>query len=99
MPGPPALVTMATRGPAGRGWFASSAAMSNMSSSVSARITPAWRNSASTATSLAARAAVWEPAARVPAAVRPAFTARIGFLRPTRRARRAKRRGLPKDSR
>ena len=47
----------------------------------------------------AARPAVWLPAARDPACVRPAFTTTIGLLRPTRRASRAKRRGLPNDSR
>ena len=73
--------------------------MSNISSIVSARITPDWWNSASTATSLAASAAVWLPAARDPPRVRPAFTATIGLVRPMRRASRAKRRGLPNDSR
>ena len=66
---------------------------------VSARITPDCRKSASTATSLAAKAAVWLPAARDPARVRPALSATIGFVRPIRRASRAKRRGLPNDSR
>ena len=73
--------------------------MSNISSIVSARMTPDWWNSASTAVSLAASAAVWLPAAREPARVRPAFTATIGLVRPMRRASRAKRRGLPNDSR
>ena len=36
---------------------------------------------------------------RLPAAVRPALTAMIGFFRPTRLAIRANRRGFPKDSR
>ena len=44
-------------------------------------MTPDWWKSASTAVSLAARAAVWLPAARDPAAVRPAFRATIGFCR------------------
>ena len=39
------------------------------------------------------------PAARAPAVVRPDFTTTIGFFRPILRARRAKRRGFPKDSR
>ena len=47
----------------------------------------------------AASAAVCEPAARCPAAPRPAFSATMGVLRATRRATWAKRRGLPKSSR
>ena len=39
--GPPALDRIATRGPAGSGWCASSAATSNSSSSVAVRMTPA----------------------------------------------------------
>ena len=46
-----------------------------------------------------ASAAVWELAALIPARVVPPFTARIGFVRATRRAMRAKARGLPNDSR
>ena len=55
-------------GRAGTGWCASSAATSNSSSSVSVRMTPACRNSASTTTSLAASAPVCDDAARAPAA-------------------------------
>ena len=74
--------------------------MSSSSSRVSTRITPAWWNSASTVASDAARSRpVWEAAARAPAFDRPAFTATIGVVRATLRAMRAKRRGLPKDSR
>jgi hypothetical protein len=58
MPGPPPLVSTATRRPAGTGWDDSKAPMPNMSSSVPARITPAWWNSASTGVSPAASAAV-----------------------------------------
>ena len=47
--------------------------------SVSARSTPAWRKSASTAASEPASAAVWDPAARRPEHERPLFIARIGF--------------------
>jgi len=64
-----------------------------------ARMTPAWWKSASTASSEPASAAVCEPAAFAPARVRPPFMARIGFVRATRRARRANLRGLPNDSR
>ncbi len=73
--------------------------MSTSSSSVSARITPAWWKSASTASSEPASAAVWEPAALAPERVRPPFMARIGLRRATRRARRPNLRGFPNDSR
>src|SRR5680860_757318 len=99
IPGPPPLVRMATRGPAGTGWFDSTAATPNIASRVSTRMTPACRNSASTATSPAARAPVWLDAARSPACVRPDFTATIGLVRPMRRAMRPNLRGLPKLSR
>ncbi len=100
IPRPPAFVTIPTPSPPGGGWFASSVATSNISSRVSVRITPAWWNRASTVTSEACRSApVWEAAARAPALLRPLFTATIGLRRPIRRARRAKRRGFPNDSR
>ena len=57
IPGPPALVTITTREPRGGGCEESSAATSNSSPSVSVRITPAWRNSASIVTSEAASSA------------------------------------------
>ncbi len=66
---------------------------------VSTRMTPAWRNSASTATSGLASAAVCDDAARVPARERPLFTATIGLWREIRRASRANLRGFPNDSR
>ena len=50
MPGPPALVRIATRLPRGTGWLASSVATSNSSSIVVVRMTPACWNSASTMT-------------------------------------------------
>jgi hypothetical protein len=93
------LVRIATLRPAGTGWFARIVATLKSSSMVSVRITPAWRKSASTATSPAASAPVCEDAARVPAVVRPDFTAAIGLRRPTRRASRPNFRGFPKDSR
>jgi hypothetical protein len=100
IPGPPALVTIPTRRPLGAGWLASRAATSNSSARVSVRITPAWRNSASTVTSEAASSApVWEELARTPAAERPLLTASTGLARATRRAIRANLRGLPNDSR
>ena len=99
MPRPPALVRIATRRPRGSGCVESSAAASISSSSVSARNTPAWWKSASTAFSDPASAAVCDPAARAPALDVPLFIARIGFLRATRLAIRPKRRGFPNDSR
>ena len=64
IPSPPPFVSTATRGPSGRGWRESRTATSESSWSVSASITPAWRNTASTAVVEPARAAVCEPAAR-----------------------------------
>ena len=60
---------------------------------------PAWRNSASTTASLVASAPVCEAAARAPAFERPALTATIGLMRPTRRAISLNFFGLPKLSR
>jgi hypothetical protein len=83
----------------GGGWFARIVATSNISSSVSVRITPAWRNSASTVMSEEARRApVCDAAALAPAALRPDFTAMMGLRRLTSRARRPNRLGLPNDS-
>ncbi len=69
------------------------------SPSVRARSTPACWNSASTAASDAARAAVCEPAARAPVRVVPDRIASTGFDRATLRAMRANLRGFPKLSR
>ena len=98
-PGPPLLPTMATFRPAGSGARSSRVTTSNSSASESARITPACANSASTATSGVAAAAVCEATPRPPATDRPDFTATTGFVRPTRRASRANLHGLPNDSR
>ena len=79
--GPPTLVTMPTRRPVGSGCVASSAAMSNRPSIVSARMTPAWRKRASTVTSEAATSApVCDDVARAPAAERPLLIATIGLV-------------------
>ena len=99
IPGPPAFPTIATRRPGGSGWLARTCATSSNCSSVSTRITPACRKSASTATSGDANAAVCDDAARRPADVRPLLTARIGLCRPMRRVSRANFAGLPNDSR
>ena len=99
IPGPPPLVRTATRRPESRERPDMTRATSKSSSSVSALMTPAWRNSASTAGSPAARAAVCEEAARRPEPDRPAFTTTTGLCRETRRVIRANRRGSGTDSR
>ena len=99
IPGPPALVTIPTRRPAGSGWVESSEATSSSSERVSARITPHCSKRASTVRSDAARRApVCELAARAPTAERPLLTTTTGFCLPTRLATRANRRGLLNDS-
>ena len=58
-PQPPAVVSTTTFGPVGSGWVANVAAASKASSTVAARITPAWRHTPSnTRSSLAERARV-----------------------------------------
>ena len=54
-------------GPVGSGWVAKVAAASNASSTVAARMTPAWRHTPSKTRSSAASAPVWLAAARWPA--------------------------------
>ncbi len=58
MPGPPALVTTATRSPLGSGALPKPIAISNSSSTASTRITPHCAKSASVATSSPAIAPV-----------------------------------------
>ena len=99
IPSPPAFVSTATLRPCGSGWLDSSVATSISSSREVARMTPAWWNSASTAASEPASAAVWDFAARWPIVVVPLFSARIGLRRATLRASWPNRRGLPNDSR
>ena len=89
IPGPPPLLTIATRRPRGSGWCASRIAVSKSSSSVSTRITPAWRNSASTATSGAASAAVCDAGA-ARAGRRASALHRHDRLRPRDAAREAR---------
>ena len=62
-PGPPPLVTIARRGPAGRGCLPSNSARSNNSAIVSTRRTPTRRNAASSTSSLPVSAPVCEAAA------------------------------------
>jgi hypothetical protein len=60
---------------------------------------PAWRNRASEAISEVAKEPVCEEAARDPAGLLPLLTTMMGFVVETLLAKRAKVRGLPKDSR
>ena len=99
IPGPPELPITATRGPDGNGCSVRTRAASSMSCIEAMRSTPLLRNAASTATSDDAAAAVCDWPPRWPAALRPDLMARIGVLRETRRAMRAKRWGSPRDSR
>ena len=82
----------------GSGCCDRSVATSNSSSSACVRMMPACLNSASRRRRRS-RAPRWVSAARDPAVERPAFTATIGFVPPTRRAISAERLGLPKLSR
>ena len=85
-PGPPELVSTATRFPFGKGHQARARAHWNISSVVLARSTPAFANAASKAASCPARAPVWLAAARLPLSNRPTFSATMGFFRATREA-------------
>src|SRR3954468_21866959 len=91
------LPTMATRGPFGSGWWASTVATSNICATVSTRMTPAEANSAATDCSGTATDVPSSPG--VTFTCRPLFTATTGLVRPTVRASRANFRGLPKLSR
>jgi hypothetical protein len=86
-PHPPAVVTTTTWGPAGKGWVANVAAASKPSCTVVARITPAWRMAPSKTRSLAAKAPVWDAAARWPPSVAPPFTITSGMRGVIARAR------------
>ncbi len=91
-PGPPELVNTATDRPWGRGHHARARAQSNISSVVSARITPARSKAALKALSWPASAPVCDAAARRPLAKRPTLSAMTGFCLVTRRACSTKRR-------
>ncbi len=93
--GPPALVTIASRGPAGRGCLANASAMWNRSAMRSTRSTPERRKAASSTSSRPASAPVWEAAARAPASVRPGLRTMIGLLSATSRAAERKARASP----
>ena len=98
MPGPPELVTMATRLPRGTGQLANTLALAKRFSRLVSRITPHWRKSASAAWSVPASEPVCDEAALAPAADRPAFNAKTGFLRVKREAIRRKLLGFWMDS-
>ena len=77
---------MPTRGRAGTGCASSARAVSIISSPDRARIMPAWSTAARQIRSLPARAAVWDRAARTPAAERPVLATMTGLVRVTARA-------------
>ena len=80
MPGPPELVTIATRSPFGIGQLANTLAVEKRSLSDISRMTPDCFKSASAARSPPAREPVCEEAAEAPAAERPALSATMGFF-------------------
>ncbi|MDT7614272.1 MAG: hypothetical protein QOF00_1719 [Pseudonocardiales bacterium] len=96
-PAPPALLSTATRGPAGSGWrhSASSPGSSVISSTAS---TPVWANNASHTARGVALPALCEAAADRPASELPERTVRTGIRRARRRARIANTRGRRSDS-
>ncbi len=92
------LPRMATRGPSGSGWEASSSPASISSVTVSTRITPAWRIRAETVLSgMRTVGTVW-PSGAVPVWRAPLATT-TGLTAAVRRARRMNLRGSPMDSR
>ncbi len=94
--GPPALVKIATRGPAQGLSCANPSARANVSSSVCARKIPQLAKAASTTRPLVASAPVCERAARCPRADCPTLSATMGLSRATVRA--AERRRAPSSN-
>ena len=84
-PQPPAVVMTTTRLPVGSGWVANVAAASKASSTVAARVMPAWRQAPSKTRSSVASEPVWLAAARAPPAVAPPLTSTTGLARRDRR--------------
>ena len=79
-PHPPAVVMTTTFGPFGSGWVAKVAAASNASSTVAARVTPAWRHDAVEHAVVGGQGAgVAGAAARWPPAVAPPLTSTSGL--------------------
>ena len=85
-PGPPALVTIDSRLPAGRGCLASTSETMNSSLIESTRRTPARRNAASRTSSEPVNEPVWDAAALAAWAVRPGLITMIGLVSATSRA-------------
>ncbi len=94
-PGPPALVTMDSRRPRGRGCLARISETSNSSLMESTRSTPARRNAASSTSSEPVREPVCEAAAFAAWTVRPGLITMIGFVSATSRAAERKARASP----
>ena len=97
-PGPPALVTMARRGPFGRGCLPRASEAWKSSAMVFTRSTPQRRNAASSTSSLPVSEPVWEAAALAAASVRPGLMTMIGFERATSRAAERNDLASPTDS-
>ena len=85
-PGPPALVTMHSRLPLGRGCLASASVMKKISAMELTRSTPTLRKAASITASEPVIEPVCEAAAREAAAVRPDLMTMIGLVSETSRA-------------
>ena len=97
-PGPPALVTMASRFPNGSRCIESVFAQSNSSPISLTRTIPARLKAASKTASSPATLPVCESAALAPPAVLPALSTMIGFVRANARAALRKRRASESDS-
>ncbi len=87
---PPALPTIATCRPGGRGWLVSTRAVSSMAASVGTWMTPVCSRRAASVSS--------RPTDAIEVGSRPAFTVTTGLARLRRRARRLKWRGFPRLS-
>ena len=94
-PGPPALVTMVSRGPSGRGCLLNTSALLKRSEIESTRKTPLRRNAAARASSPPVSEPVCEAAALAASSVRPGLMTMIGLVRATSRAADIKDRALP----
>ena len=94
-PGPPALVTIVSRSPEGRGCLASISAMLNKSAMLSTRSTPTLLNPALRTSSLPVSAPVWEAAALAAASVLPGLMTMMGLVNATSRAAERNQRASP----
>ena len=84
-PGPPALVTIARRGPLSRGWVLRISAMLNSSEIRSTRNTPQRRKAASSTSSLPVMDPVCATAAWDASSVRPVLMTMMGLVNATSR--------------